>query len=96
MQFERKKAGYLHRNERKEKDTHPDFRGTLEVAGVSYWLTAYVNTGKETSKLAGKKYLQLYVQQKELLNTNQSDFQKSTTETPLQPVVDDFNDEIPF
>lgn len=28
-------------NDRKEKDSHPDFRGQATIAGVEYWVSAW-------------------------------------------------------
>jgi len=33
--------GAVWRNEKKEKDTHPDFTGSLNVDGVEYWVSAW-------------------------------------------------------
>ena len=33
--------GAIWRNEKKEKDTHPDFTGSLDVDGVQYWVSAW-------------------------------------------------------
>lgn len=33
--------GAIWRNEKKEKDTHPDFTGSLNVGGVEYWVSAW-------------------------------------------------------
>lgn len=53
MPFEHKEnSGNLFRNERKEKDTHADYRGEANVDGTLYWLDAWLNESK-----GGKKYL---------------------------------------
>jgi hypothetical protein len=38
--------GVLFKNERKEKDTHPDYKGSAEIGGVEYWLSAWIKAGK--------------------------------------------------
>lgn len=35
-------SGAIFRNDRKEKDTHPDHTGKATVAGVDYWISAWI------------------------------------------------------
>ena len=53
-------SGVLFRNERKESDRHPDYKGSAQVAGVQYWLSAWINTSK-----AGQKYMALKLSPKD-------------------------------
>ncbi len=52
--------GSLSRNAAKEKPTQPDHKGSCVVAGVRYWISAYINTDAET----GAKYFKLYFKPK--------------------------------
>lgn len=52
-------TGTFRRNERKEKDTHPDFTGTVRVNGVDYWLSGWT---KENER---GKYMSLSLKAKE-------------------------------
>jgi hypothetical protein len=39
--FDNTNRGQIWRNEKKDKDTHPDFTGSLNVNGVEYWVSAW-------------------------------------------------------
>lgn len=51
--------GSLSRNRKKEKETHPDFRGSATIEGVAFWISAYINEGE-----GGGKYFRLYFEPK--------------------------------
>jgi hypothetical protein len=46
MDYDNNLRGVLFKNDRKEKDTHPDYKGWAEVGGVEYWLSAWIKSGK--------------------------------------------------
>lgn len=39
--FDNTNRGSIWKNEKKEKDTHPDFTGSLNVDGKDYWVSAW-------------------------------------------------------
>ena len=53
-------SGALFKNDKREKDTHPHMKGTITVAGVEYWISAWTNTSEK-----GVRYQALSVTPKE-------------------------------
>ena len=39
--YDNTNRGAIWKNDRKEKDTHPDFKGSLNVEGKDYWVSAW-------------------------------------------------------
>ena len=86
--FDNTNTGMLSRNERKEKDTHPDFKGQINVDGKEYWLSGWTKEGKAGGKMAGKKFFSLSVQAKDAAP-------KPATAKPRSG-FDDMDSDIPF
>jgi hypothetical protein len=59
MSYDNTNRGTMGRNKRREKDTHPEFTGKLNVEGRDYWLSGWV---KEKD---GEKFFSLSVKPKE-------------------------------
>lgn len=38
--------GVLFKNDRKEKETHPDYKGSCEINGEEMWMSAWLKNGK--------------------------------------------------
>jgi len=39
-------SGSLFKNDKKEDEKHPDYKGTVLIGGVEYWQSAWVKDGK--------------------------------------------------
>ena len=67
MVFEMKDmTGSLFVNDRKQRDSHPDFSGKLMVAGTTYRLSAWKRQTKD-----GKSYLSLAIREAPIGNTSE-------------------------
>jgi uncharacterized protein (DUF736 family) len=75
--------GSLFKNDRKESENHPDYRGDINIGGQVMWLSAWLKTSKD-----GKKYMSLSVKAKDA--TAQASAKK------VAPAAIDTDDEIPF
>ena len=47
MAFEQKdNSGSLFKNDKKEKDSHPNAKGSAKIGGVEYWVSAWTKKDK--------------------------------------------------
>lgn len=91
-EYDNSNRGALFKNDRKEKETHPDYKGSVNAAGVDYWLSAWLNESRD-----GKKYMSLSLQPKEQQN-NERPQTLAEKSNGKPPAADDepFSDDIPF
>lgn len=80
MIYKRENSGALLKNTRKETDKHPDYTGSATIAGVEYWISAWVNESKD-----GKKYF--------AMNFNPKDAKGEAAQPKPQTPKDD---DLPF
>jgi hypothetical protein len=87
MTYDNEKRGVLFKNNRKEKDSHPDYNGTITIEGVEYYLSAWVKEGKN-----GKFFSLSIGKEKGAKAETHKGFDRQGD----VPQRNDMNDEIPF
>ena len=58
MEYDNTNRGVLFKNDRKESDRHPEYKGSINVDGQEFWLSAWVKDGKSG------KFMSLSIQPK--------------------------------
>ena len=91
-------TGSLFKNDRKEKDTHADYRGSALIEGAEYWLDAWINEDRN-----GNKYMSLKFKRKEARsgyagshNGDPATNRSGGTASQPADLDDDLSDSVPF
>ena len=66
MSYDNTNTGILTKNlECDESRNQPQYRGSMNVDGVEYWISAWIQEGKQGSKLEGQKYFSMKYEPKQ-------------------------------
>jgi uncharacterized protein (DUF736 family) len=99
-QYDNTDRGVLFKNDRKDSDSHPDYKGSVNVGGVDFWLSAWIKTSD-----AKGKYMSLSVKPKDRAQSQpaaqkQTHGEMKAARRPPPPKsstgFDDMDDSIPF
>ncbi len=82
MSQSRDNSGTLGKNQRREKDTHPEYNGKCLIDGREYWISAWVKEGQNG------KFFSLAFKPKEQ--------QQERRQAPPPAAEEPFSDDIPF
>ncbi|RLA00261.1 MAG: hypothetical protein DRQ47_09740 [Gammaproteobacteria bacterium] len=61
MSYDNELKGVLFRNDRKTKESQPDYRGNCEIKGDEYWVSGWI----KTPRAGGDKFMSLAFTKKE-------------------------------
>jgi len=90
-QYDNNLRGALFKNNKRTKDTQPEYTGTCEINGQEFWISAWVKESKN-----GQKFFSMAYTPKDQ-NVAQSAPQAVTPNvTPVTSDVTNVDDEIPF
>lgn len=86
-------TGSLFINDKREKDTHPNFKGSAKIDGKEYWISAWSKTSSN-----GKEFTSISFQSKDAVHAQGVAKVKAVIEKPAQldTAWDDSTDSIPF
>lgn len=89
MSYEPKdNSGALFKNDKKEKDSHPDYRGDALINGTEYWISAWLKEGKRG------KFFSFSFKPKD--DREGKSVPKLAAKQPQKTAFDDMPDDIPF
>ena len=96
--YDNELKGSLFKNDRKTEDKHPEYKGSAQIKGEEFWVSAWVKTSRD-----GTKYMSLAFTPKEAKNVPQVQ-EKPVYGQPAQAksqpdrsiIFDDLDDDLPF
>ena len=59
MEYDNTNRGQLFKNDRKDDAKFPDYKGSINVEGIDYWLSAWIKVSKD-----GQKFMSLSIKNK--------------------------------
>jgi len=83
-------SGAIFKNDKKETETHPDYKGSARIAGIDYWVNVWVNTSAK-----GTKYMSTSYTPKEVANPVVVP-QVTQAAASAEMTIEDMDDDIPF
>jgi hypothetical protein len=92
MAYDNTNSGLLAKNDKQGNENRPDYRGSINVDGTEYWLSAWIKTGRDGTKLAGQKYMSLSVKPKEAAPYSEQSPAQSPVQSPAPRMTQDQRD----
>lgn len=89
--YDNELKGVLFKNEDKEQDSHPDYRGNAQIEGIGYFMDAWINTAE-----SGRKYMSFRFKKKEKQASAPAGKPAASKTAKTSTGFDDMDDDIPF
>ena len=83
-------SGAIFKNDKKESETHADYKGSALIAGVDYWVNVWVNTSAK-----GTKYMKTSYTKKDVAIPVVAP-QVTQSVAPAEITIENMDDDIPF
>lgn len=93
MSYDKNNEGAIWKNDDKQKETHPDFKGNAIIEGVEYWVSAWKRSADANPKAPALKFK---VTPKEEVHKNGKQRAEQTLQSNGQDFDDFESDSIPF
>jgi uncharacterized protein (DUF736 family) len=93
-EYDNELQGALFKNDKKQNDKHPDYKGQCEIGGQKLWISAWINKSK-----AGETYMKLhfeYPQGEEPRRAAPAQQQVPVNEADFRPPPAAQDEDIPF
>ena len=84
-EYDNTNRGQIWKNDDKQSDTHPDFKGTINVEGVEYWVSAWKRKPDANPKAPALSF-----------SIKLKESQAPQAKEAINKPVDDFDDDLPF
>ena len=87
MEYDNTNRGSLFKNDRKDDAKFPDYKGSLNVDGTEYWLSAWIKVSKD-----GNQFMSLSIKPKAPAARQSSEPTRKSRDSGF----DDMPDDLPF
>ena len=81
MEYNNENRGALFKNERRDDEKFPNYKGSLNVEGVDFWISAWLKESKD-----GAKFMSLSIKAKD----------QKEAKSPTKRSPKDFDEDAPF
>lgn len=85
-QYDNNLTGSLFKNDKGDNEKRPDYKGSCEINGVQYWMSAWIREAGPNSKRAGERFMSIKFEAKE----------GQQAAAPAKQQAADLTDDIPF